>query len=607
MIKHVNHYPIYSIFDRESSVYYFIPKYQRAYTWGNNEWAALYDDLCENDEGYFIGSIIAINQGDSLAPYLEVIDGQQRLTTLSIMLAVLYRYFNIYKDYLGKDDEDIIPSIRKMLRSDKSPNKLKLVPQIQEYNSDDYVTVLSEAGFDVSSVKRPYYPLRRIYHCYRFFSERLQCELDRIECNDAKMALLLDRYNRVKAARLVKIEVETHSDAYVLFESLNNRGTPLTAIDLMKNLIMARAEKENLTTDECFDQWQLLLGYLSGDYKIQERFFRHFYNAFRTSLNYDFESEDKKKYPLGLVATKSNLLPIYEKLIRKDLSGFLLEIVESGRLYSQIVFPARESNNTVFSKNLQELNHIQGAPSYLLLLYLFRRKESLLISDADVNAIIKLLTVFFVHRNVTDYPNTRDLTSIFMDVILQIEDGDKKGHDVYLTLHSALAGFCEDVEFEKKLRGNIYKDNVDAARFLLCSLAERTMTSETYTNLWSRTESGIYKWTIEHIFPEGENIPKAWVDMIADGDPALANERLQKYAHVFGNLTLTGYNSTLSNLPFDMKRDRKDKNGNYVGYRNGLSLNAGLAEKDRWTVEDIERRTDDIVAQLLVLFKFPEA
>ncbi len=606
MIKHVDHFPIYSIFDRESSIYYLIPKYQRAYTWGYNEWTALYDDLCENNEGYFIGSIIGINQGDSLSPYLEVIDGQQRLTTLSIILAVLYHYFHIYKELLGEDNEDILSSIRKSLRSDKSPNKFKLIPQIQEYNFDDYLAVMADAGFKVTATKRPYFPSRKMNRCYRFFSERLLQELNKVDSDELKLNILLDRYNRVKTARLVKIEVESHSDAYVLFESLNNRGTPLTAIDLMKNLIMARAEKEDLTTDECFDQWQVLLGYLSDDYKTQERFFRQYYNAFRTSLNQGFESDDKKRYPLGIVATKSNLLTIYEKLIKKDLNGFLHRIIESGRLYSQIVFPMWETNQTVFTKSLQDLLHIQGAPSYLLLLYLFRNKEDLCISDLDLNSIIKLLIVFFVHRNLTDYPSTRDLTSIFMDIILKIENNEKTDRSAYSIIHSALSRYCEDVEFEKRLRGNIYKENVDAARFLLCSLSEHEMTIETYTNLWERTQSGVYRWTIEHIFPEGENIPQSWVDMIADGDRSLANDYLQKYSHTIGNLTLTGYNSTLGNLPFDVKRDRKDKNGKYVGYKNGIPLNAKLAVKESWHIRDIEERTNELVAQLIILFKFPD-
>lgn len=607
MIQHVDKFHLYDVFSRESQIYYVIPKYQRAYTWSYSEWETLYDDLCENNPEYFIGSIICINQGDSLSPRLEVIDGQQRLTTTSLLFAALYHLFLKNKGLLDEENDDVIPTIRKSLTSTKSNTGFKLIPQIQDYNLDDYNALMSDAGFKATAIKHAYYPSRKLSRCFRYFLDRIQNEMNEKETDEEKIALLLDRYERIKSAMIVKIEVTSHSDAYVLFESLNNRGTPLTAIDLMKNLIMARAEDENLTTDECFDQWQQLLGYLSDDYKVQERFFRQYYNAFRTVLNKDFASSDeKKKYPLGIVATKSNLLPIYEKLIRKDLNGFLAEIIEAGRLYSQILFPRRESNRTVFSKVLLDLLHVQGAPGYVLLLYLFRRKEQLNLSDNDLKQTIVLLTTFFVHRNVTDYPNTRDLTSIFMDIILTIEGEDLQGKNVYVAVHDKLQEFCEDTIFESRLRGNIYKENVDIARFLLCAIAESKMTDESHNNLWERLESGKYRWTIEHIFPEGDNVPQSWVDMIAGGNKELAKEYLQKYTHTIGNLTLSGYNSSLSNFAFDVKRDRKDKQGNYVGYKNGLTLNAELAQKESWTVSDIEARTDELVALLLKIFKFPE-
>ena len=94
---------------------------------------------------------------------------------------------------------------------------------------------------------------------------------------------------------LVKIEVSSHSDAYILFESLNNRGTPLTAVDLMKNLIMARAEKVGLTVDDCFEQWTDLLNDLTDDYATQERFFRYYYNAFKNKLNEPFRKDAPNK------------------------------------------------------------------------------------------------------------------------------------------------------------------------------------------------------------------------------------------------------------------------------------------------------------------------
>jgi hypothetical protein len=405
---------------------------------------------------------------------------------------------------------------------------------------------------------------------------------------------------------VVKIEVSSHADAYVLFESLNNRGTPLTAIDLMKNLIMAKAEGAGLSTDDCFEQWRRLLDDLSDNYQTQERFFRQYYNAFRNILNVPFvKDEDKRtKYPLGVVATKSNMLSIYEKIIKRDLSGFLDEITRCGAIYSKIVFPQKSDIDNPYSTNLLDLQHIQGAPSYMLLLYLLRYKVELELNDKTINNIVAFLSKFFVHRNVTDFPNTRDLARLFMDIISIIEENDLKGDSIYEKTIEILKQNClDDSAFEERLRGNLYKENVDATRYLLCSLAEHNMTDESNNTLWDRYGSGNYIWTIEHIFPEGENVPQEWVDMIADGDRSKAKEYLYEYTHKLGNLTMTGYNSALSNYSFEKKRDRTDKQGNYIGYKNHLSINADIANKEKWTIEDIRQRTDMLVNQLLLLFK----
>ena len=132
------------------------------------------------------------------------------------------------------------------------------------------------------------------------------------------------------------------------------------------------------------------------------------------------------------------------------------------------------------------------------------------------------------------------------------------------------------------------------------------MTTETWTDLWEQNDYGgkkVFKWMIEHIFPEGRNIPDTWVEMIAGGDRSLANEYLEQYVHKIGNLTITGYNSTLSNLSFVEKRDRLNAQKLYVGYKNGLEINKELAEKDSWTVQDIIDRTNKLVAQLVVMYK----
>ena len=612
MIQNVNKYPIDEILKKDADFYYMIPKYQREYTWGYKEWSALYDDLTENNEGYFIGSIICINNGDSISPVLEVIDGQQRLTTLCLFLTAIYNLMKGYKDsgLIDEDDIDELLSLKKSLFCKKSPFKnLVLVPQIQNNNQADFAYVMFENGIIKEfSKKESFVTKRKIYLCFDYFKSRIEKDIQESE-NPVEYLLAIKK--KVCRAMLVKIEVSSHSDAYILFESLNHRGTPLTSVDLMKNLIMARAEKASMTVDDCFERWQELMRYLTEDYATQERFFRQYYNAFKEKLNEPFRKDElRKKDPLGIVATRSNLLSIYEKLINRDLTTFLDDILKCGRIYSDLIDPEDLSDS--LKASLTNLNHIQGAPSYLLLMYLFRNKKTLEIDDTTIVKVIDLLTIFFVRRNVTDTPNTRDLTRIFMEIISVFETEKVTGDAVYITIHDQLKTVCaSDTLFEEFLRGDIYKSNASAARYVLCAIAESQMTRETWTNLWEQKayerSSNKYIWTIEHIFPEGSKIPQCWVDMIAGGDRNLANEYLQQYVHKLGNLTITGYNSTLSNLSFEQKKERKNKAGKYVGYLNGLEINHDIVIKQAWTIKDITDRTNLMVKQALQMFKYPDS
>ena len=608
MIRSVNKYHIYEILAADGNFYYTIPKYQREYTWSYHEWEALYDDISENNDEYFIGSIICIPLGDAINPYLEVIDGQQRLTTISLFLTAIYTRLKEHKDEMSEDDEDVLPSLRKSLKSKNSPNEMKLVLQVQNYNLDDFNHLMNGVALRTASAsKHPYYAQRKIARCYNYFLKRIDKEIESLN-DESVIDFLLGKYNKVKQAVLVKIEVSSHSDAYVLFESLNNRGTPLTAIDLMKNLIMAKTEGNNLTIDDCFNRWQTLLGNLSEDYSIQERFFRQYYNAFKHRLNEPFQSDaDRKKDPLGVMATRSNLLNIFESLINKDLPSFLDDILQCGQIYSWLIL--QDTIENPYRKALEDLDHIQGAPSYLLLMYLMRNKEELAVSEEQINLMIRLLAKYFVRRNITDYPNTRDLTRIFMDIISKLEEAQATGGKVVsiiIDILSTPTNCASDEQFRRSLEGDVYKDNVGATRYILCKLAEAAMTQETWTDLWHRTDKKVFVWTIEHIFPEGQNIPESWVNMIADGDKELAKQYLEEYTHKIGNLTITGYNSTLGNKSFEEKRDRKSKDGQrFIGYKNGLDINREIATMDKWTVDDIKTRTATLVDELMKVYKIP--
>jgi len=596
MIRSVNNYRVSQLFDVEVGVVYSIPRYQREYTWGKTHWESLFDDLLENEPGYFLGSIICINQStDTLSVQkLELVDGQQRLTTLSLLFAAIYHALK--SPELDLEDEQRIEllNLKRKLVLRTGNDEIRLIPQIQNNNNADYRAVLAEIGIIGECVVPPHAGNRKIFHSYRYFQGRI----DQM-CNGRsdRLKTIMDFLDKVSQACLVKIEVESHADAYTLFESLNNRGMPLTVIDLIKNKLMARLETiEPGRIDTHFMSWNRLLDYLGDDYAIQERFFRQYYNAFRDEL--------KSVYQVP-VATRSNLIQIYERLINHDAKDCLHKILAAGRFYSLILSRNQDDALNGLEKSLRDLERIQGAPSYLLMLYLLERKEKLELTNAHLKSIVELLVRFFVRRNLTDVPPTRDLTRLFMTLIEKISGLRSDAIPQSIKQH-LVAVSARDDEFQRKLEGSIYEENSGVTRFILCALAEQSMTKESLLDLW-RVENKQFVWTIEHIFPQAENIPQPWIDMIAGGNEKKAKELQQTHVHKLGNLTISGFNSALGSKSFEEKRDRVDREGRPVGYKNGLKLNEELATATGWSVEQIDARTDMLVREVMQLFKLQES
>ncbi|MDU8619648.1 DUF262 domain-containing protein [Pseudomonas syringae] len=570
---------------------YAIPRYQREYTWSRAQWDALFEDLLDNELHYFLGSIICINQSqDALTMQsLELVDGQQRMTTLSLLLAAIYQSYRTLPN-LGMDQQIELHNLKHKLVLKKKQDQPRLIPQVQNNNQQDYFAVLGQTGIldDVETV--PNAGNRRVMKAFRHFISRIELYLEHSADPVVSLQALLEKVN---TATLVKIEVAGHSDAYTLFESLNNRGVPLTAIDLIKNKLLAVLEsKDPGSIDKQYNRWKKVIDALGDDYAVQERFFRQYYNAFKPDL------KDVVSVP---VATKSNLMQVYEKLIAHDAEGFLHAMIRLSSRYAQIVGYRAVPEQPKLSSLLLSLDRIQGAAAYLLLMVLMERQTELELNHEHLEQAVSFLIAFFVRRNTTDLPPTRDLTRIFMDVaetIRELRAGDVVNH-IQRTLQAESAS---DEQFETSLRGPIYEDNKAVCRFVLCALEEGRMTRETKVDLWA-LKGKQYVWTIEHIFPQGENIPDSWVQMIADGDVSLAEQHRQTYAHCLGNLTISGYNSALGNKSFAEKQSRTDSQGREVGYNNGLYLNHALAAEDSWTVEKLEARTMQLVQE--VQAKYP--
>lgn len=607
MIKTVNQYPISDVFSNQNNTVYRIPKYQREYTWGRKDWDALFDDVIDNEEGYFLGSFICVSTSSLGTSELEIIDGQQRFTSVALLLAALYAKLAPYKERGELDDDESTDfnNLRNAIANRKitreGTKKItsyspKLILQDQYDNRIDFESILAENKIIDFRKKPTYRGVRRIEIAYKHFLRCIDQHVEKCLAENPNLLetdVLFDLAQKFKSVVLVGIEVDNHKDAYMLFESLNHRGVPLSAIDLIKNILIAQADGYG-RADECYNQWREALSNIGSDYSVQERFLRQYYNAFREELNEPFLSEDTgKRFPLSYKATRTTLLDIYEKLIRRDYDKFMQDLMRESAYYSIIVNNSEEKK--IYAEELADLERIQGAPSYLLLLYLLTKQEELKLSDEDIKTVINMLIVFFVRRNVTDIPATRNLDRIFMDLVVSIKE--LRGKEVCQEIkRSLMEESASDDIFDQKLRGPMYEENDMATRFVLCGIEAQHQTKEIYADFWSKNKSNVYVWTIEHIFPEGQNIPDEWVDMIAGGNRSLANNYRETYVHTLGNLTLSGYNQNLSNMSFEKKKERMDKGGTkYIGYRNGLFLNEDVVTEDTWTINKIEDRTDKLV------------
>jgi uncharacterized protein with ParB-like and HNH nuclease domain len=611
--------------------HYHIPRFQREYVWGKYNWSKLLEDIYDNEPGHYMGSVICVHESTEYGPaselIYEVVDGQQRLTTLSILIAAIFSKLN--KEVLGnnpelKEEDDFIilrNSIRKRLikqlerkhgklpfgifKSGDITYCLRVQPSTQESNLEDYQYILSEAGL----LKDVPYPRncgnKRLHKTYNYFRKNIP--------DDYKG--LTDLIDRIYKLSFIHISESSQSKAFLLFETLNFRGVPLSAIDIIKNKMLATLEnKHAIPIEDAYDKWQKLLENLPED-RDQDRFLRQFYNAFKYRPEIKIDRIPK--------ATGSTIIGIYETHIKKDAQFIFNELLEKSRIYNQFIEPEKYSNNSKLFYFLIDLERIGAAASYAFLLYLFSLPEESFYTDAAVlrETVVGLLCKYYFRRNITDFPNTRDLDAINIDLVEACER--KRNNNEQITIdfiqNEILKGRGKPADIDtlrKNLTDNIFYNNEGMARYALAKLDETSHSREYAPNLWARNEKGLFVWTIEHIFPQGKNIPKEWVTML--GGKEEAQKVYDEMVHSFGNLTLSGYNSKLSNQSFEKKQGKYEANilGNkiHLGYKNGLALNniefevdgnlSTLANCENWTRKHIEARNLEMVDMLLQLFKF---
>jgi hypothetical protein len=592
MISSVQDYPVSHYFNPDAAQRFFIPKYQREYVWKQKDWEALFNDLEDSPKGHFLGSIICVNnQKDSMAGgRLELIDGQQRFTTISLLFCALYDRLKAHPD--PDDDFNVEMVNLKNRLFIKSTNQWRFEPSEQAQNKADFQKVLNDLFPKLVTAPKglSYFGNRRIAKAYGYFRERLQP----LSIDEALAVL-----DKLKAAVLVKIEVPSHSDAFVLFETINNRGIPLSAIDIIKNNLLAELDKRpDYGIDRAFDEWKDLVDALP-DPTVQERFLRQLYNMFKYLKRVEVKGCTR--------ATRSNLITIYDTLLRKRPVWLFGALQAKGKTYSALLNPAvaRDEWGDSAAVALQDLQRLGAAPAYAFLLWTSQVALSQKWSEGDaVGRLAALLTKWFFWRNLTDMPPTRELDPMFVDLVSHllklVRSGEIRTLDEFIeqTSNWLLGKAASKDVCETHLKGDVYLENYDATRFMLCKLEEAHQTRENKRDLWAHDANDRPIFTVEHILPKTENLGPGWVSMLEGDQKGTAGAIRERCAHQLGNLTLSGYNSKLGTMEFLKKRDRQNDKGDFIGYRNGLYLNADLARRDDWNEVAITARTDKMLEEV---------
>ena len=622
---------LHNILDTTSQVYhYYIPNYQREYAWKKENWEQLLEDIQENPIGHFMGSLITLKQNtDHGADQIyDVVDGQQRLTTISILLMVLYskyqtfdedgstdrkliRNLDAFEDYLIRIKQSITSNESSHILDDGFYKFLRVKPTSQNSNLDDYLYLL----FDIGILKEePAYPNnwgnRRFKKAFRFFEKQIETDKTVIE----------DLLNRIQNLRFILINADDPSMAYRMFETLNNRGVPLSPVDIIKNQILSRLatpDQGKLNDEYAFKKWKKLIQFLPE--AIQIRFFRQYYNC------YQFEEDHKVKLQTkGLnKATQSNITLAFKNAITQDPNQLLDDLIRRAEIYHKLQNPDKlKDASDALKQSLFDLTRVGAAPAYTSLMVLWEYK---VLDETDFNRVVEFYVKYFIRRNLTDIPPTRDLDTIQIDLCKKIFAEISKGISISADwiISQAISGRGEPSSLEvleNSLSGWIYTDNRDIARYLLIKIEETHHNREYKPNLWERNDKGKYLWTIEHVLPQDENIKPGWVKMLANGDEQKAYEIWYNHVDTFGNLSISAYNSKLSNSSFPKKQEKKSVNAHGVkiniGYQNGLHLNniefnpgkgsTSLARTSVWNGEHIEARGKVLISKAIELLKFED-
>lgn len=549
---------------------FVIPVYQRVYSWDERECQDLWDDVMragKNGKQHFIGSFLYTPQSATTATSLKkklLIDGQQRMTTLSLLLAAFFEWLE--EDVTrGSFLEDI---------------KVSALRKRYLYNDDDYIgdsryrLVLSQDDRPtlfaiVGKTPLPDSPSQRIVSSYEFFKRKIQAKHF-----DAKSL-----WNGVKNLLIIDTELSAETDnAQLIFESMNSKGKPLTPIDLIRNYILMRLDMNTQTT--LYESYWRPIELMFGQQREDE------FNAF---IWYWLWLKVPKRTPKENEAYQEFKGYCEDNKLEDDPKGLLEELRQYATRYVRM-FMNKEQDPDL-APVFRRITNLGVKPVRPLMLSLYALYESGRLSKADFIELCTYLESFLFRRAVIGRFTT-GLNNFFAGMYQELEKAENPKEYVLAMLLShgeyMTAYFPTDEVFVESLKTRDLYHRFSKGRYCL----------ERYESFFNPKEPVPGNLQIEHVMPQSIETSEAWQEMLGKDWTEIHDE----LCNTLGNLTLTGYNQEYSNRPFEEKLNLPNE-----GFKSSsLHLNKFIAQQTVWDKKTIEKRSELLAQEALSIWPYPE-
>lgn len=529
----------------EGTKQYVVPLFQRTYSWTQKEWEVLWKDLVElcemeNPRPHFIGSIVnmpTVSVPEGVAKYL-LIDGQQRLTTIFVLLALLR---NKARESQNTRFADEINNTLLVNQYKDGVDYYKLMPT--QVDRTVYQNLINGISMEAES---------QLKNAYLYFERKLK----QVELEPEKLKKIITSYFSV-----VSIVLDANDNPYLVFESLNAKGGPLTQADLIRNYFFMRIHVDH-----------------------QDEAYKIYWYPMQTALNDDL-TEYIRHYLMksGSIVKQGDVYYSLKDIVSTgNAIDYLKDLKKFSVFYQRLKYPDFEPEIEL-QKQFRRLNRIEVTTAYPLLLNFYNDYAEGIIDKNEFTLILKTIENYLIRRFVCSVP-TNQLNKIFPTVYPAIIE--KHANNIVDGFKTVLQtkGYPKDNEFYLRFRETKLYGGGDRR-------VKTTLILETIEDSFAHKEIvSPENLTIEHVMPQ--TLTEWWQDHLGvDWE-----ETHELNLHTIGNLTLTAYNTELSNYDFKTKREKLNESH--------LELNKYFNTVDSWTRNGIEERGEALAKKALEIWSY---